>query len=441
VVPLLLLSLAIGIHWTTARIEAETAIVGPLVETVPYREVAPWLSAARRTGDAEAMPIGFSIDSGETLGSALEELGVEARDIHDIGRAMSSVVSPRELRPGDGYAAFFTADSRIGGIEMTVEGRGRMQLTRASDGWQPSWRPFERRVGRNRLEGQVESALEAAIVRAGGEAGVAYRMADVLQWDLDFNRDLRKGDRFEVLYERNFVDGSFDTVGDILALRYRNGGDWLEAYRFGDDGGYFDFAGRPLRKMFLRSPVPYSRVTSRFSNRRFHPILKRYRPHYGVDFGAPTGTPVRVTANGVVRSAGWTNGGGKTVKVGHANGYVTAYLHLSKYARGIASGVRVSQGQIIGYVGSTGLSTAPHLDYRVQHNGRWINPMSLKSEPTDPVPVEDLERFERWRDAYRRALRSGEPWVPPASGGKPTTGRIASTEPPDEAEQAEIVAR
>ena len=222
---------------------------------------------------------------------------------------------------------------------------------------------------------------------------LAILMSEVLQWDLDFTRDLRLGDRFRVAFETVYLDGSYESLGGISGLIYDNDGRRLEAYRFGDDGGYYDPEGRPLRKMFLRSPMRYSRVTSRFSHRRFHPVLKSYRPHYGVDYGAPVGTPVRSTAGGRVAFAGWDRGGGNTVKVRHPNGYLTAYLHLSRFAKGITPGRRVGQGEVIGYVGSTGLASGPHLDYRVQRSGRWIDPLSLKSEPAEPVPEEQLPAF------------------------------------------------
>ncbi|MCZ6508507.1 MAG: M23 family metallopeptidase, partial [Acidobacteria bacterium] len=201
-------------------------------------------------------------------------------------------------------------------------------------------------------------------------------------------------------------------------LSYENRGQRLEAYRHdvGDRQGYYDAEGRPLRKLFLRSPMKYSRITSRFSRRRFHPVLKRYQPHYGVDYGAPAGTSVRVTANGVVNSAGWDGGGGRTVKVRHPNGYVTSYLHLSRFAESMRAGRRVRQGEVIGYVGSSGLATASHLDYRVQRNGSWINPLSIKSVPADPVARDDMLEFLAERDRLRRALWEGERLDRPADG-------------------------
>jgi murein DD-endopeptidase MepM/ murein hydrolase activator NlpD len=289
---------------------------------------------------------------------------------------------------------------------LAVADRGRLQLDRAGEGWSARWRACERtrrpRTARGTLHGSLEQSLRAA----GADPSLAYRMADVLQWDIDFNRDLRTGDRFEVLYEEELVDGVPRGLGEVAALVYDNGGRRLEAYRYGEQG-YYDGEGRPLRKMFLRSPLPYSRVTSRFSRRRFHPVLKVYRPHYGVDYGAPAGTPVRVTAGGVVVFAGWDGGGGKTVKVRHPNGYLTAYLHLSRYASGVRAGRRVAQGDVVGYVGSTGLATAAHLDYRVQERGRWIDPLSLASVPAPPVPAGEWTRFAAWRDSLRTGLRDG----------------------------------
>ena len=231
------------------------------------------------------------------------------------------------------------------------------------------------------------------MVEAGAPGMLAYRLGDVLQWDLDFTRDLRVGDAFKIVFERVVIEGRSERIGNVLAVSYTNRGELIEAFRF-EDLGYYDADGRPLRKQFLRSPLAFSRVTSRFSSRRFHPVLKVHRPHYGVDYGAPVGTPVRVTANGTVVSAGWSKGGGNVVKVRHPNGFVTSYLHLSKFASIAKRGGRVTQGQVVGFVGSTGLATGPHLDYRVQQSGRYLDPLSLKSEPAPPLGADDLVRFE-----------------------------------------------
>ena len=190
-------------------------------------------------------------------------------------------------------------------------------------------------------------------------------------------------------------------------LVYDNQGRRHEAYRWDESGTYYDGEGRPLRKMFLRSPLRYSRITSLFSQHRFHPVLKAYRPHYGVDYGAPVGTPVEVTANGEVLFAGWDRGGGNVVKVRHAGGYVTAYLHLSRFAAGIRPGARVRQGEVIAYTGATGLASGPHLDYRVKHDDEWIDPLTLKSVRDEPIPTYKLAAFRSWRNGLLAGFATG----------------------------------
>jgi murein DD-endopeptidase MepM/ murein hydrolase activator NlpD len=230
-------------------------------------------------------------------------------------------------------------------------------------------------------------------------------MAEVLQWDVDFNKDLQPGDTFAALYEEVRLDQRYHGIGELRAVVLENGGRRLEAYRYND--GWYDGDGRPLQKLFLRSPLPYTRITSSFSHRRYHPVLKSYRPHHGVDYGAPVGTPVRATAAGVVVLADWEGGGGKTVKLRHPNGFLTAYLHLSKFAVGIKPGARVAQGDVIGHVGSTGLATGPHLDYRVQHRGKWIDPTTLREQPAPPIGATEMASFVEARDQLREGLASG----------------------------------
>lgn len=373
----------------------------------------PALAALSAAGSAvhlapEDTPLAFALQPGENLSTVLTKLGLEGHEVRTVTEALRGYVDLRRLRAGDLYVAYFDRSSQLQTYQMMVADRGTVTASRRSGDWEVSWQPFERTVRVANLRGELSGALETSIRQAGGQAGVAYLMADALQWDLDFNRDLRLGDHFEVLYEEVYLDGRYHGLGRVLAMSYENGGRRLEAYRFGDTDGFYDGEGRPLWKMFLRSPLRYSRVTSGFSQRRFHPVLKTYRPHYGVDYGAPVGTPVRVTASGVVTFAGWDRGGGKTVKVRHPNEYETAYLHLSRFGEGIRSGQRVQQGQVIGYVGATGLATGPHLDYRVKHRGSWLNPLNIKSMPADPIAQRDMPAFLAWRDSLRRSLTSGE---------------------------------
>lgn len=340
---------------------------------------------------------------GETLAEVLRGLGLTGPAAHRLLAAVGRHVELRQLRDGTLCVASIGADGGLAAIALELDGRGILSATAEGGEWQATWRAFTRSVETRSVQGELTGAFEAAVAKAGAPPDLAYAAAEVLQWDLDFNRDLRRGDRFEILFEEVLLEGKRFALGHVLAVRYVNRGRTLEAYRFGD-GEYFDGEGRPLQKMFLRSPIPYSRVTSRFSNRRFHPVLKVARPHYGVDYGAPVGTPARVTAAGVVTHVGWDGGGGKTVKVRHPNGFLTGYLHLSRFAAGLKAGDRVAQGEVIGYVGSTGLSTGPHLDYRVQQNGRWIDPLSLNRVPADPVPTAKLAEFRATRDRMRESL-------------------------------------
>ncbi len=365
------------------------------------------------------------IRSGETLARTFSALGLSGVEAHGAAVELARFVDPRRVRPGDRYRALISADGRLEEFFYAVTGKGDALLSRGGGAWHATFRPYERSVRPRAFTGVLQGSLEASLRQAGADPAVGYRMADVLQWDLDFNRDLQPGDEFSALYEEIYLDGQLEGLGDVIALRYRNGGKTLEAYRYGD-GGYYDQEGRPLRKMFLKSPLQYSRVTSGFSRRRFHPVLRTYRPHWGVDFGAPVGTPVRVTGNGVVVSAGWDGGGGKTVKVRHPGGYLTHYLHLSRFASGVRAGARVSQGDVIAYVGQTGLATGPHLDYRVQRNGGWINPTSLGGVQAEPIAVANLGRFREWRDALRSSLAGVSP-IPSPGDMQIATARTPTT--------------
>jgi murein DD-endopeptidase MepM/ murein hydrolase activator NlpD len=350
---------------------------------------------------------------GETLSGALAAMGLDRDLIHDACNTAARWLDLRRLRPGVRLAAHRDSEEAVQKLEIALDGKGVLALERAAESWEGVWRDYERTTATRAVRGELDGGFEAAVVRAGAPADLAYAVAEVLQWDLDFNRDLQRGDTFEILFEERFVEGDPAGLGEVLAVRYRNRGRSIEAYRFAQ-GAYYDAEGRPLQKMFLRAPLQYTRISSRFSGRRLHPVLKVHRPHYGVDYAAPKGTPVRVTAAGVVSFLGWDGGGGQTVKVRHPNGYLTAYLHLFHYAAGLKAGDRVRQGEVIGYVGATGLATGPHLDYRVQQHGRWIDPQRLGSVPADPVPTTRLAEYQQLRDAMRASLTGDAPFPPPA---------------------------
>jgi murein DD-endopeptidase MepM/ murein hydrolase activator NlpD len=370
--------------------------------------VAPPVVAPTPT--AVLAPIHTRVKSGDTVESVARRLSAD--DWVAWRDALVRQLDPRRLVPGTSFEGLRAADGSLRSLRVALDQRTELQFDRTGDAIEV--RRIERPVDSvvERLEGAVTSSLFGAVEQAGGEPELAVALASVFQWDIDFLRDVRKGDHFVAVVDRRSVDGSFYQYGTLYAARFVNDGRTLDAIAYPDDEGrigFYDLQGRPLRKQFLRSPLEFSRITSRFSHSRFHPVLQRRMPHFGVDYGAPVGTPVRATADGRVTFVGQREGAGRMVTVSHTNGYETNYLHLSRYGLGVRSGARVHQGQVIGYVGSSGLSTGPHLDYRVRLNGQWVNPLSISSPPAQPLPAARLPRFLSHALAIVQLLDGGSP--------------------------------
>ena len=439
--PLGLSLFAAGLFLTTRDLEAYSRSPFPLPPTLRFNPRITLPNETSRWIDQAQIPVEFKLLRGETAADVLAKLGLAGVELRDATDALADKVNLRSLRAGNQYSAFFNPDSSLASFAMTLAGSGRVQMVRKGERWESDWQPFERRVEIRSVQGTLAGSLEESLRAAGGPAALAYRLADVFQWDLDFTKDLKMGDRFEVLYQEVQLDGQFHEVGTIFAVVYDNHGRLHEAYRYGDAGVYYDGEGRPMRKMFLRSPLRYSRITSMFSRRRFHPVLREYRPHYGVDYGAPVGTPVQVTANGAVTFAGWDRGGGRVVKVQHPGGYMTAYLHLSRFAKGIRPGARVRQGDIIAYTGATGLASGPHLDYRVKHRNQWIDPLALKSVRDEPIPASRLAAFRSWRDELRAGFRDGTVSAELRVPGMPPPVQLATGDAPARRTGRETLAR
>lgn len=244
------------------------------------------------------------------------------------------------------------------------------------------------------VRGTIENNLFEAMYKAGEDAELAANLASIFEWEIDFFKDLRPGDRFVVLVEKKFIKDKYAGYGKILAADFYNQGKLKRAVYYNDGGknkGYYNEKGEGLERGFLRVPLNYSRISSRYSTSRLHPVLGYHRPHYGVDYAAPTGTPVKATASGIVKIKSRSKGNGNYIALRHPNGYETFYLHLNGFNRAIRQGSHVEQGQIIGYVGSTGYSTGPHLDYRIRKNGKWLNPLKFVATPKtlkkDDVPA------------------------------------------------------
>jgi len=342
---------------------------------------------------------------------------------HDLGEvahtfveAMRPVFDPRALQTGHSYKLIYDTEGRFRRLEYHVDQDQYLKVATkpgASAEFEAVLVEYEKTREQVSMSGAIDrehNSLMAAMAAGGGHDLVAMSMAEVFAGEIDFNTELRLGDSFDVLYERFVRDNVYITYGDVIAASFNNDGRELSVYLYdvpGEDPAYFDGDGRSMKRQFLRSPLPFEpRITSRFSYRRLHPVLGTHRAHLGVDYGAPTGTRVIAVAKGTVVSAGRSGGSGNMVRLRHTNGYETWYLHLSRFAKGIRAGVRVMQGQVIGYVGSTGLATGPHLDYRLRKNGTFVNPLieHRNLPPGDPVPPEQMPDFRLVRDRLQAQL-------------------------------------
>jgi len=263
------------------------------------------------------------------------------------------------------------------------------------------------------VSGEVRRSLFEAVESAGESAQLVLDLVDIFSSDFDFTADTRAGDRFRLLVEKRYAADTFVDYGRILVAQYRSDGRTLTGVGVEAAKGrytFYDPAGRSLRKSFLKSPLQFSRITSGFTYARPHPILGGTRPHLAIDYGAPVGTPVWAVADATVKLAGWNGGNGISVTLNHRSGYSTMYNHLSKLGPGVRSGVRVSQRQVIGYVGSTGLSTGPHLDYRIAKNGHFVNPLGEKFIPGQPLDGAEHRRYLKEARALVRRLEDSSPF-------------------------------
>jgi len=394
----------------SAALAALTAVAGAGCGGAPTESAAATPPVVVVPLEPFRAPVRDRAAPGDTLESLCRRLAGDSwvawRD------ALMTEIDPRKLRPGTAFEGLTTPSGELERLRVVLDLRNELELHR--DAGRILVDRVVRRVDSEvvRLEGRISSSLFGAVEEAGGEPELAVRLAEIFQWDVDFFRDLREGDEFVVVASRQTVDGVFVGYGTLYAARFANAGRELYAVAYrGSDGrvGHYDLDGRPLEKQFLRSPLKFSRITSSFSMSRLHPVHGRRMPHYGVDYGAPTGTPVHVTASGVVSFVGRKGGAGNMVSVRHANGFETSYLHLSRYGSGIRRGVRVSQGQVVGFVGSTGWSTGPHLDYRVKLNGRWVNPLTISSPPAPPLDPSLLDRYLAHALAVLSLLEGREP--------------------------------
>lgn len=337
-----------------------------------------------------------------TLARALGARGFSPQTVALIAREMAPHFDFRRARPNHRFWVASSADGSLVEFRYYLSETSSYRMERRGSGFEVSREEavFDARTAR--MSGVVESSLYAAILTQGEGSQLARDFAEVFAWDIDFQRSVRAGDRFELLYERLYrpeADGSssFMRTGRILAARYEGTVGAHTAVYFEPEegrGGYYRPDGSSVERQFLMAPLRHARISSAFNPARRHPILKVVRPHFGIDYAAPQGTPVWSVADGVVIHRSRSGGFGNLVKIRHTNGYVSYYAHLSRYPKGLRVGTRVEQKQVVGYVGSTGLSTGPHVCFRIARDGRYVNPARLRTPAGEPVDPDLLPVFQ-----------------------------------------------
>jgi murein DD-endopeptidase MepM/ murein hydrolase activator NlpD len=336
------------------------------------------------------------VQRGDTISSVLARLGVDDADAGRFLRTSAEARPLRQLVPGRVVRAQMTDEGQL--VELRYVNGGTTVLVTVEDERflvTEQQAALERRI--EMKAGEIRSSLFAAADAAQVSEGVAIQLAEIFSSDIDFHRDLRRGDRFIVVYEAFYHAGEPVRAGRVLAAEFVNQGKRYEAVWFqhsADKGDYYTLRGKSIRKAFLRSPLEFSRISSGFTHARYHPVLQRWQAHRGIDYAAPTGTPVRAVADGTVEVASRDRGYGNVVVLTHQQRYTTLYAHLSGFASGIRQGAKVSQGQIIGYVGATGLATGPHLHYEFRVDGVHKDPLTVAMPDAPPITAERLAAFE-----------------------------------------------
>ncbi len=345
------------------------------------------------------------VQKGDTIMTLLADFFSPA-EIINLARQCEEVFSLSRICAGHAFAITTRGDD-FHGFEYEINASERLKIVKEESGFNVAREPIVYDVSVARVTGSINSHLFAAVEQAGESPELAVRLADIFAWDIDFIRDVHEGDSFTVLVEKRSRDGESAGYGRILAAEFVSQGRAHRGFLFEAAEGqahYYDEQGRSLRKAFLKAPLDFRRISSGFSRNRLHPVLGVSRPHLGIDYAAPTGTPIKSVGDGVIVKATRNNASGNYVSIRHNSTYETSYLHMSRFASGIKTGARVRQGQVIGYVGQTGWATGPHLCFRMKKNSQPINPATLKIIAGDGVPQARMEAFAQTVSRVRAEL-------------------------------------
>lgn len=353
-------------------------------------------SAKQETPPADPLQKAVTVGNGDTLSTVFAQVGLNANDLHEALSSSKDAKQLSRLKIGQVLEFKLTSDSKLDSVRSKLSDLESIALSRTDKGYS-----FKRELVKPDMRtayshGVINSSLFLSAKRAGLSHSLTMDLANVFGYDIDFALDIREGDEFEVIYEEHVVNDKQVGNGNILAARFTNRGKTYTAVRYTSKQGvtsYYNADGNSMRKAFIRTPVDFARISSRFSMGRRHPILNKIRAHKGVDYAAPRGTPIKAAGDGKVLLAGRKGGYGNAVVLQHGNSFRTLYAHMQGFAKGVRTGGSVKQGQIIGYIGTTGLSTGPHLHYEFQVNGRHVDPLSQKLPMADPIARNEKARF------------------------------------------------
>ncbi len=345
-----------------------------------------------------------TIQQNEFISDILQDEGVSYKDIHNLAENAKDVFDVRNLQAGKNYAIVKDSCSEPQAL-VYIPNKYKYIKYNLKDTL--STEVVEKQIERciEMGSGVLKSSLWNTMIDNDMPPALISKMEDALAWSIDFYHT-QNDDEYKLIYEREYIDGEAVGVGRLIGAYYKNYDNEYYAIHYDNEeySGYYDLEGRPTKKAFLKAPVKMGRISSKFNLRRFHPVLKRRKAHRGTDYAAPYGTPIQAVANGVVTKVAYTKGNGRYVKIKHDKTYQTQYLHMQKYAKGIKPGMHVKQGQTIGYVGSSGLATGPHVCFRFWKNGEQVNHLKENFPPTEPMPVEELEEFYKYRDGIIKLI-------------------------------------
>ena len=347
------------------------------------------------------------VKTGDTLSSILNP-HLPLRTIYDINEQTPQPFSMARIKKGQPYKIVLK-NKTFSSYEYEIDDQIRLVVEKTGDRFRVFQAPIEYDIQMKTVSAVIRTTLFDAVRRAKEKGELAMRLSDIFAWDIDFFRDLRPQDSFKVLVEKRYRDGKFCGYGKIRAAFFTNQGVLFKAFLFKGENGvyaYYDEYGNSLQKAFLKAPLSFSRISSGFSWRRLHPIFKEYRPHPGIDYAAPIGTPIQTVGDGVIVKIGYDKGAGKFINIRHFNGYVSSYFHMSRFAKGMKKNRRLVQGDVIGFVGMTGYSTGPHLDFRMKKNGSLINPLKHRYPSAKPVSPDKMDLFLAKREQLSHKLHS-----------------------------------